>query len=285
MISGVTAPATAPDLVAGIFVAGVANSTTHLFYNSISLTGDRGVLATQVGSFGVAMTGTDPVVELKDNIFYNTQTSGGGVNARTYAIGTASTTFANLSSDFNDFFTSGANAAGFRTGGLNPGGAGVDLPNLLAWRAATLNDLNSISSDPLFVNSTNDLHIQAASPVKDVGTPIASVTIDFDGQTRPQGAAVDIGADEFLAPTAATVSVSGRVLTGDGAGLRNAVVTLTDMSGRVRTTTTSAFGYFSFKGIELGTNFLDVHSKRFQYRSRVVDIKDQIADLELYPGQ
>jgi uncharacterized repeat protein (TIGR01451 family) len=193
MISGISAPSTSPDMVAGIFVAGVAGSNTHLFYNSVALTGDRGAVASQIGSYGVAISGTNPVVELKNNIFYNAQTSGGGANAKSYAIGMTTTTFTNLSSNYNDFVSTGANAAGFRTGSLDT--TGTDLANLAAWQAATSGDSNSLAVDPLFVNTATDLHIQAGSPMINAGTFIAVINKDFDGQTRD--AMPDIGADEF----------------------------------------------------------------------------------------
>jgi sirohydrochlorin ferrochelatase len=68
------------------------------------------------------------------------------------------------------------------------------------WQAATGQDANSISVDPLFVNPTGtaataDLHIQPNSPVINVGTSIAAVTNDFDNDAR--GFAPDIGADEI----------------------------------------------------------------------------------------
>ena len=204
MISGVVAPSTSPDFVAGIFVSGVTGSNTHLFYNSISVTGDRGAVASQIGSYGVAISGTNPVVELKDNIFFNTQTSGGGAAAKSYAIGMTSTTFSNLSSNYNDFFASGANAAGFRTGSLDT--AGTDLANLAAWQAATGGDANSISADPLFVNSSTDLHLQAGSPAQNAGVVIGAISDDIDG--NPRGAMPDIGADEIFVLTPGTLAFS-----------------------------------------------------------------------------
>ena len=141
MITGVISPASptaGPDLVAGIFIAGAVNSNTTVYYNSISNTGVRTGPANQLGSFGIAVTGSNPVVELVNNIFYNTQTTSvAATNGKTYAIGLETSTFTNLSSDFNDFFTSGANAAGFRTGGLNTAGAGTDIATLALWRTAT----------------------------------------------------------------------------------------------------------------------------------------------------
>ena len=241
MISGTSAPSTSPDLVAGVFVAGVAGSNTHLYLNSIANTGDRGAVASQIGSYGIAISGSDPVVELKDNIFYNTQTSGGGANAKSYAVGMASTTFVNLSSNFNDFVSTGANAGGFRTGSL--GATGTDLADLAAWQTATGDDANSLAVDPLFVNAANDLHIQMGSPMVNAGTPIAQIHDDIDSQMRD--AMPDIGADELVAVnTPPTITPAVGVNRTEGSPASNgALATVTDAEsgdGAVVVTVTSA---------------------------------------------
>ena len=104
-----------------------------------------------------------------------------------YAIGTASTTFTNMTSNFNDLFVSGTNTFVGQTGGL--GTTGTDRSTLALWQSATGKDTNSISADPQFASTTN-LHISRTSP----GTPspvenftgatIGSVTTDFDNDTR-----------------------------------------------------------------------------------------------------
>ena len=196
MITGVTSPATSPDIVAGIYVVGATGSATQLYYNSVSMTGDRGAVATQMPSFGIAVTGTDPTVVAKNNIFYTTQiASGGGVNAKSYAIGMVTTTFANLDSNYNAFYSTGANDGGFRSGSLTTA-AGTDYATLAAWQAAVADDANSVEIDPQFSAPTTDLHLTAASPVRGLGTPLASVTTDYDGQLR-NPSAPDMGADEY----------------------------------------------------------------------------------------
>ena len=116
MISGVNGTNTSPDLTAGIFVAGVTGSNTKLYFNSVSMTGDRGTFANQTGSYAVAVTGTNPTVELRNNILF-TQPDVGWRNlkANSYAIGVVSTTFTNLTSNYNDFLD-GGKRGGFRTG-------------------------------------------------------------------------------------------------------------------------------------------------------------------------
>ncbi|HSU24692.1 MAG TPA: Calx-beta domain-containing protein, partial [Pyrinomonadaceae bacterium] len=194
MISGVLAPSISPDIVAGIFVSGVAATNTHLFYNSVSMSGNRGGASGQGASYGLAISGANPTIELKNNILYNSQTSSGGADARSYAIGIGTSAFTNLSSNFNDFFTSGANSGRFRTGSLDTDG--TDLPGLDVWQSATSGDANSLSDDPLFVNPVNDPHLSGISPAVNAGTVLGAINDDIDGQSR--GGQPDMGADEVF---------------------------------------------------------------------------------------
>lgn len=194
MVTGVTSPGTSPDFPAGIFVVGAAGSSTRLYHNSISMTADRGAVASQMPSFGIAITGADPTVEMKNNIVYTTQiASGGGAAAESYAVGLVGTTFANLDSNYNLFFSSGANDGGFRTGSLGIS-AGTDHGTLAAWQTAIGDDANSLEADPLFTDSTSDLHLQPGSPAYSTGGAVTGIDNDIDNDLRDT--ARDIGADE-----------------------------------------------------------------------------------------
>ena len=57
----------------------------------------------------------------------------------------------------------------------------------------------NINADPVFVNAgQGDFHLMKTSPAKDVADPAATLNVDFDGDSRPQGPRSDMGADEVL---------------------------------------------------------------------------------------
>lgn len=86
-----------------------------------------------------------------------------------------------------------------------------------------------------------------------------------------------------LAPAGAMVSVSGRVKTARGSGIRNVVVTLTDPSGAFRITRTGTFGYFRFDGVEVGGTYIfSIASKRYEFSQPTIlrIVQEEITDLE-----
>jgi hypothetical protein len=86
---------------------------------------------------------------------------------------------------------------------------------------------------------------------------------------------------EFLPPTAAGVEVSGRVMTPDGRGLRNATVTMTDGQGVTRSAVTSSFGYYRFEGVPVGDSFvMTVNSRNYRFTPRVVLVLDTLTDVD-----
>jgi hypothetical protein len=104
--------------------------------------------------------------------------------------------------------------------------------------------------------------------------------VDGDGNGT---AIVDIGAFEASsAPTAATVTVSGRVTTAQGRGIRNVVVTMTDSSGNTRTATTTSFGYFSFDDVAAGETYIfAARGKRFSFgqNTQVHSITEETSNI------
>lgn len=82
------------------------------------------------------------------------------------------------------------------------------------------------------------------------------------------------------APTAAAVSIGGRVLTSSGSGITRAYVVLTNQNGVTRTATTNTFGYFHFDGVPVGETYTcNVFSKQYQFAPQVFTVTQEITDL------
>jgi Right handed beta helix region len=61
---------------------------------------------------------------------------------------------------------------------------------------------NNLLSNPNFANATSgDFHLTPGSPAIDQGATMGAVLTDYDGNSRPQGPAYDIGAFEYGAAT------------------------------------------------------------------------------------
>lgn len=93
--------------------------------------------------------------------------------------------------------------------------------------------------------------------------------------------------NEFI-PSAANVSVSGQVLSVNGNGIRNVIVTLTDQNGNTLTTRTSSFGYFQFDEIAVGqTCIISVAAKRFTFRNptQIIPVNDKLTDVNFVANE
>jgi len=89
---------------------------------------------------------------------------------------------------------------------------------------------------------------------------------------------------EFFSSTAANASISGRVLTANGQGIRNAQVVVTGNSlAQPIVTTTGSFGYFTFEGLRTGETYVvTVNSQRYTFSapSRVISLIDNVANAD-----
>jgi hypothetical protein len=85
-----------------------------------------------------------------------------------------------------------------------------------------------------------------------------------------------------LGPTAGTASVSGRVITPQGKGIINVVVTMTDSEGNTRSTVSTTGGYYRFDEVEVGSTYvITVTGKRFTFSqaSQVVNVVDDTEEI------
>jgi hypothetical protein len=111
-------------------------------------------------------------------------------------------------------------------------------------------------------------------------------------QRNGAGTDTDVNSTDFTAiaptpqaalqPTAAGVSLGGRVVSSSGRGIGNVRVILADPSGQVTTALTSPFGYYQFTDVRSGESYtVSVSSKGYTFSepTRIVTVNDAVDDL------
>lgn len=193
-------------------------------------------------------------------------------------------TIADLRMENGGTFTSSGNnlignrgaVATFNQAGDQTGTAAAVLNPQLA---ALANNGGPTFTHALLANSTA---INSGSNLLAVDVNDQSLTTDQRGTgfVRISSGTVDIGAFEVQAASA-PVTISGRVTTPTGLGLRNALVILTDSIGMRRTATTSSFGIYSFDNVVTGQMYtLSVSSKRYRFAPRIELINGAVSNLD-----
>jgi Carboxypeptidase regulatory-like domain len=86
-----------------------------------------------------------------------------------------------------------------------------------------------------------------------------------------------------FAPTAASVSIGGRVTTFGGQGIQNVRVVLTSPNGATQSSLTGSFGNYRFNDIRVGETYvLTVFSKRFVFDNptQIVSVNEELNNLD-----
>ncbi|MEQ1924074.1 MAG: carboxypeptidase regulatory-like domain-containing protein, partial [Pyrinomonadaceae bacterium] len=87
------------------------------------------------------------------------------------------------------------------------------------------------------------------------------------------------------AVTASGVTVSGRVMSGDGRGLTNARVMIAAPDGETRLVTTGRLGVFNFDDLETGQTYvISVASRRYSFSPQIVPVNDNVSGLIFIPN-
>lgn len=180
------------SVFSGCSIRGISenSATSNIHHNSIYI-GGTGVLTSSVNSFAYHRSATTNADNVRNNIFVNNR-SNATTGGKHYSV-FLTTSNANLTLDFNNYLGSGT---GYVFG--NTGAADV-ATYASGWLAG---DINSIVGNPQFLDANGtsasvNLHINAAIPtsVEQTGASIATVTDDFDNQTRASLSPNDLGAD------------------------------------------------------------------------------------------
>ena len=111
----------------------------------------------------------------------------------------------------------------------------------------------------------------------------ATSPLNFTNFTFGEGTPADCttnGSFMRLGPTAAPVSIDGRVVTANGLGVRNARVTLTDQNGVVKYSVTNPLGYYRFTGISAGeTYIIGVTHKQYRFETQVLSPNQNLGEI------
>jgi hypothetical protein len=203
-------PATnSSQIIYGIRDFGFSGNTLNVYYNSVFIGGTATGASTWAFQRG---TSTPTAITLTNNIFFNNRTGGTGNH---FAVGDQSANTGSWTSNYNLFAGTGVTAANFLDYGTAAAGTAVAFAT---WQnGPPARDANSIANVAATYNpadyfvdvAAGDLHLKStATAVIDAGLALGSVTTDFDGDTRPQGTAPDIGADEFIPANPGTIQFS-----------------------------------------------------------------------------
>jgi CSLREA domain-containing protein len=93
------------------------------------------------------------------------------------------------------------------------------------------------------------------------------------------------GASQFatatvsVAPTAAGVTLAGRIMTANSRAVGQAFVTLTNSSGQIKTVISNPFGYFKFSDVAPGDYVVNVGRKGYKFEPVMVSAQNDLSDL------
>lgn len=200
------------------------------------------------------------------------------------------------------FVLSGAAANNFRRAWSFDGD--TNAPRLIVQYTTSGNCSYTVNSNTRYevrlpssnFNSGQPLEGRNFSPANNDGTGNGT-SRDSDGVASGGGAVISLltgnnGQNNhtydfgfYLAPTAANVSVGGRVSSASGKALGGVLVYLIDQNGTIRQTMTNSFGYYRFDQVEVGqTVTVSVFSKRviFNQPTQVLTVKDNALEVNFY---
>lgn len=203
MISHVMANSISNDISAGILCS-QTNSLPHykIVNNTIHM---QGVLegSTPANAYSTCFgynVANSPNIELKNNIFINTQRGNAGATMRFTSLGTYESIInSNFTSDNNDLFANGAGPGTYAIATTNGFTSGFIKTTLLDWQNFSGRDSFSHNFIPEFKDH-NDLHLMAGnvnSLLDNSGIVFEEVGADADCELRSESIP-DIGADEFI---------------------------------------------------------------------------------------
>lgn len=146
-----------------------------------------------------------------------------------------------------------------------------------------------LAGSPAINQADNCVEANNCSTNPDGNNPPAALLNDQRGTgfLRRVNFVVDIGAYEVqLSPTAANVSISGRVTDANGRAISRVRVTITDTNGNIRSSATNQFGYYRFADLPSGETYvIQAAHKVYTFAPQIISVTEDISDVDLTAQQ
>ncbi len=105
-------------------------------------------------------------------------------------------------------------------------------------------------------------------------------TIVNNSYASTQNPTVDFGL--FFSPTAASVSLGGKVMSAGGQGIDQTVIMLTDNNGNIRQTITNTLGYYNFSEVKAGETYvISISHRRYSFspNSQIISLTENATNI------
>ncbi|RZK46347.1 MAG: hypothetical protein EOO94_02930, partial [Pedobacter sp.] len=198
-------------------VTGISNTSSDnlfIYHNTISIDGDAPLSTATNFARGFYQTTEAFGIDLKNNIISITR--GGPSKKHAFYFNTAASV---ITSDYNDIYIPVSAQNAFV--GLS---ATTDRLTLANWQAATTQDVNSITTDPIFTSPLSGNYMPTNASINDLGTPVG-VTTDIENNPR-SATTPDMGAYEFTPLPCVAPPTAGVALLSDDIVCENTLVGL-----------------------------------------------------------
>nr|HQU82329.1 carboxypeptidase-like regulatory domain-containing protein [Pyrinomonadaceae bacterium] len=199
--------------------------------------------------------------------------SGNAVQTGAYSHGFSSLTVSPAASFVNEFGGTITLSGDVNNDGiirLNANGAGCQADSILI-RSNNATQRNWNGAGYFFMTDV-DVSGQA-------GTPLITV---YNGTNSGNNGANWIFNSNCFIPTAANVSVGGKVLNAEGNGIANVRIILTDAQGNSRVAVSNSFGNYRFDEVAAGqTVTLSANSKKFNFTNptQILNVLENVSEM------
>src|SRR5690606_233981 len=108
----------------------------------------------------------------------------------------------------------------------------------------------------------------------------------YDSTGVPYPTVLNPGSITITGPSAAGVTLQGRVLTAAGNAIQNARVLVTDEDSQVFVARTNTFGYFQVHDLEAGHNYIvSAVARNHSFGAQAITLNEQVTQINIISQQ